>query len=57
MDMVGHQRIGMELATAGFQCLRKPLALRVVIVLAEEAGVPIVASLHNVQRQARKMDA
>lgn len=38
-------------------CLAKSVSIRVVIVLGEEAGVPIVPSSHDVQLQSRKVDA
>jgi hypothetical protein len=48
--MVGHQHVGMELAVLPLQRLAHPAKVGVAILVIEEAGSTIVASLHDVQR-------
>lgn len=47
----------MKPATAGFQRLTQPMAIGVIVVLSEETGIPIVAPLHDVQRQTWEVDS
>ncbi|HRH82382.1 MAG TPA: hypothetical protein PLW81_15175 [Thiobacillaceae bacterium] len=46
----------MKLAAGGFQSLAQPVAIAVVVVVTEETRIPVVAPLHNVERQAGEMD-
>lgn len=57
MHVVVHQDIVMKLATAAFQGFAQPVAIGVIVVLAEETGCPVMVSLHDVQRQTWEMDA
>ena len=57
MHVVGHQRIGVQPAAALAQRLAEPVAVGVVVLLGEKAGLAIVAALHDVQRHAIEVDA
>jgi hypothetical protein len=56
VDMVGHQHVGMELAVLALQRLAQPAKVGVAILVNEEAGSTIVASLHDVQRYTVDVD-
>ena len=57
MDMIGHQHIGVQLATGRPERLAEPVLVGQVAVLDEEAGVPVMPSLPDVQGHAGKVDA
>jgi len=54
MNVVGHQRIGME-ATAGFAgMLGQPLQIEAGIFVSKETGFAVIAALDQVKRDARQ---
>jgi hypothetical protein len=50
MDMVGHQRIGMNRAAAIASRFFQPMEVALVVFLGEEARLAIDSALNDVQR-------
>ncbi len=48
--MVGHQDVRMKLAVLALQGLAQPAKVDVAILVIEEAGPAVVATLYDVQR-------
>ncbi len=57
MDVVGHQDVGMQLATVRQAKLAEILQIALAINLAEEAGLAIVATLDGVLGNAGQIDS
>ncbi len=57
VHMVGHQSVGMERAAAFVERLAQPVQVSGVVLLAEEAGLAVVPTLHNVQGNTGQMNA
>lgn len=57
VDMVSHERVGMQRAAFLFKRLAQPVKVGPVIFFGEEAGLTVVSALHDVQRYAIKVDA
>jgi hypothetical protein len=57
MGMVGHQRVGMQGATLLYQGLAEPVQVSMVVLFRKEAGLAVMAALHDVQRDAVQVDA
>ena len=55
--MVGHQHVGMEWAALALQGVPQPAKVGVAILVIEEAGPTIMATLHDVQRYTVGVDA
>jgi hypothetical protein len=55
--MVGHQDARMKLAVLAPQGLAQPAKVGVAILVIEDAGPAIVATLHDVQRYTVDVDA
>jgi hypothetical protein len=53
MHVVAHQNVSMDLAAARDGSLLQALQVEAPIQVTEEAGRPVVAALHDVQRDAR----
>lgn len=56
VHMIGHEHIGMQRTASFTQRLAKPVEIGFVIVFAEEAGLAIMAALHDVQRHTIQMN-
>lgn len=54
--MIGHQRIGVKLNALTGERLAQPMQVALIILFAEKAGLAIVTTLHDVQRQAIKVN-
>ena len=48
--MVGHQHVGMHPAGASLGVLAQPVELAAIVLVSEEARLPIVAALDHVHR-------
>jgi hypothetical protein len=57
VDMIGHQDVRMELTALALQGVAQPANVGVAILVIEEAGPTIVATLHDVQRYTVDVDA
>ena len=57
MDRIGHQHTGVQLATGRSERLAESALVGQIDVLSEEAGVPVMPPLHDVQGHAGKVDA
>jgi len=63
VDMVGRQDVRMKLAVLALQCLAQPAKVGVAILVieeagpAEEAGLAIVATRYDVQRDTVDVNA
>ncbi len=57
MDVVGHQGVGVKGASFPLQGYTQPVQRGLVVFFAEEAGFAVVPALHDMQRDAIKMDA
>jgi hypothetical protein len=57
MHVVGHQRVGVQPCLLPLERLAKPVQVGVVVLLCEEAGLAVVAALHDVQRHSVDMAA
>jgi hypothetical protein len=55
--MIGHQDVRMELTVLALQGVAQPAKVGVAILVIEEAGPAIVATLHDVQRYTVDVDA
>lgn len=56
MRGAGHPRIGMHRHVVLTQPLAPPVQVGMEVLLGEEAGLAVVASLHDVQRNAVEQD-
>lgn len=57
MHVIGHQGVGVQGAAFFVQCLASPMQVGVVVLFGEEAGLTVVPSLHDVQRDFINVDA
>ena len=57
MDMIRHQRIRMNHAALGLGVLLQPFKIEAVVVFRIETGLPVIATLDDVNRDLRKHDA
>ena len=57
MDMIGHQDVRMELTVLALQGVAQPAKVGVAILVIEETGPAIVATLHDMQRYTVEADA
>ncbi len=55
MDMIGHQHVGVDLATFRQRRLSELTRIAPVILLAKEARLAIVAPLNDVLRKTRQI--
>jgi hypothetical protein len=55
--MVSHEGVGMKRAVFFLKRLAQPVKIGLVIFLAEKAGLAVMPPLHDVQRNAIKVDA
>lgn len=55
--VVGHEGVGMQGEVFFAQGFAQPVQVSVVVFFCEEAGLAIVSSLHDVQRNGIEMDA
>ena len=55
--MIGHQDIGVDSASMLHRRLPRPTQVTEVIVIVQEHGMPVVASLHDVDRDTWKEEA
>jgi hypothetical protein len=57
VNMIGHQHVGMQLTVLTPQGFEQPAEVGLAILVIEETGPAIVATLHDVQRYTVDMDA
>lgn len=57
VDVVAHQGVGVQCAMFFVQGSVKPVQVGVVILFGKEAGLAVVAALHDVQRDVVEVDA
>jgi hypothetical protein len=57
MDMVGHQRIGVDIAAAIFGIFAQPIEIVAVVRSGKKAVLPIIPSLDNMYWDTRQGDA
>lgn len=57
MHVIGHQYIGMDAATCLGGMLRQPFKIDAVILVREEAGLPVIAALNQMLGNARQRKA
>jgi hypothetical protein len=54
MHMVRHQDMGVDLAAVFSRRSSKPIAIAIIVLLVEEDGLTIVATLDDMQRLIRQ---
>ncbi len=57
VDMVCHEGIGMDSALCFFRIFLQPIKIKEIVFFGEEAGLPVIAALDDVERGARHYDS
>ena len=57
MHVIGHQHIGVDRAALFPGRLRQPAEVAAAIPVVEEHRLPIIAALHDMDRQVREEEA
>jgi hypothetical protein len=52
VNMVRHQRVGMDGATIALRAFLQAMPIRKIVFVGEEGGLAVVAALHHVVRHA-----
>ena len=55
--MVSHEHVSMQLTVVVLQRFLQPIQITLVVFIAQEAGLAVVASLDDVKRNAIEWDA
>ena len=55
--MVCHEDIGMHSAFRTFGVLLEPIKIKEIVFFGEEAGLPVIAALDDVERGSRHYDS
>ncbi len=57
VHVVRHEHVGVQVAAVLVRALPEPVQIEAIVLLRKEAGLPVVAALHYVQRNLREIQA